>query len=243
MTAHFNDPTKDIRQIPLLQTPEHDCSYLDNERASTLFVDPKQTVDEDIYQQLIPMGFRRSGEHFYLPYCQQCSACIPVRIPVELFQPNRKQRRVLNVNSDLRCEIVPSIDNTECYALYERYIQTRHADGDMYPPSRDQFRDFLVTPHSYTEFFTYRLGNEVVCVSVVDALDDSLSAMYTFYDPEHDRRSLGTFAILQQIQAAQDRDIPHLYLGYWIKNCKKMRYKSEYRPIEMFLNGQWRTLN
>jgi len=127
----------------------------------------------------------------------------------------------------------------ENYALYARYIEARHADGDMHPPSPEQFRSFLLCEWSDTLFAEFRAEGELIAVAVTDQVSDGLSAIYTFYDPDQGARSPGVFAILWQIEYARIRDRGHLYLGYWIRQCQKMSYKTDYRPLEMFVGGRW----
>jgi arginine-tRNA-protein transferase len=125
------------------------------------------------------------------------------------------------------------------YDLYRRYITHRHMDGDMYPPSRDQFRSFLLSQWSDTQFLCSYLDDELVSVAVTDVQPRALSAIYTFFDPAHEKRSLGVNSILRQIAYCRSANIPYLYLGYWIRDCLKMSYKTDYRPVELFVNDRW----
>jgi arginyl-tRNA--protein-N-Asp/Glu arginylyltransferase len=127
----------------------------------------------------------------------------------------------------------------EHYALYERYINARHADGDMYPPSVEQYASFLTSDWSKTSFIEFRLHEKLLAVAVCDELEGGLSAVYTFYDPDYEKRSLGTYAVLWQIEESRRRQLPSLYLGYWIRDCQKMSYKIAFRPIELLINGEW----
>lgn len=205
----------------------------------TLFADPKVSVNHTLYSELSELGFRRSGNYLYRPHCKHCCACIPVRVPVDKFVPSRKQKRVLRRNQDLEVHRVPAHFNPEHYHLYERYISARHRDGDMFPPSAEQFSSFLLSDWGNTYFYEFRLQGELLAVAVCDEMQNGLSAVYTFYAPEENDRSLGVHAILWQIQEARARGLPALYLGYWIKECQKMNYKTDYKPLEMFLNNQW----
>ena len=229
----------DLSQLKFFATPPHACSYLEDERATTLFVDPAARIDPPLYSALSQLGFRRSGRHLYRPHCQACNACIPVRVRIEDFTPSRSQRRVERRNAGLTVTSAPPRLSDESYALYARYIEARHADGDMYPPSPDQFASFLFSDWSDTRFLSFRDDGRLVAVAVVDLVADGLSAIYTFYDPDEDARSLGRYAILWQLADARRRGLPHLYLGYWIKQCRKMNYKTDFRPLEMFLGERW----
>ncbi|PAU81248.1 arginyltransferase [Halovibrio salipaludis] len=231
-----------LKTLIFFATPEHPCSYLTDRQATTMFVDPRAQVDRNLYTQLTELGFRRSGSHYYRPHCRGCNACIPVRIPVERFQPDRSQRRVRRDNRDLTLIQTPVRFDEEIYDLYERYVVERHHDGDMYPPSREQFTSFLIEGSIDGFFLEMRREGRLIAVAVVDVLDTGLSAIYTFFEPGEEKRSLGTFAILWQVQEAHRRGLPHLYLGYWIRQCRKMNYKTRFRPLEQLMNGHWTEL-
>jgi arginine-tRNA-protein transferase len=232
-----------LARLKFYATQPHACSYLPDEQATTLFLDPSQPMDVRVYAELSDMGFRRSGDHLYRPHCQRCTACIPARIPAEGLQLNRQQKRILKRNADLTVSNVPPSFTEEYYALYATYIEQRHADGDMYPPSRDQFHTFLVRDLPFSRFYEFRLEGRLLALAVTDLLPNGLSAVYTFYDPSEERRSLGRFAILWQVGEAARLGLRAVYLGYWIKNCRKMNYKTEYRPIELLVNQRWITLS
>ena len=228
-----------LSELRFFKTPAHQCSYLPEREATTLFVDPTALIDTDVYTALSAAGFRRSGEHIYRPYCEGCTACIPVRVNVQEFQLARRQKRSRKANADVIVKQQTPYFNESYYALYERYIAARHSDGDMYPPSRDQFISFLVEGRKEAIFFEMRIDRELVAIAVVDQLNDGLSAIYTFFDPDLSKRGLGNFAVLWIIEEARRRALPHVYLGYWIKECQKMSYKMDYRPLQMFINNQW----
>lgn len=228
-----------LHHLKVFTTYPHECSYLMGEEATTLFVDPKQDVDQNLYTSLSRMGFRRSGQHLYKPNCAGCQACIPARIPVAEFAPSRNQKRVLKRNADLRVQSFTALENPQTYALYERYIRARHYDGDMFPPSMEQFTSFLGQAWEFTRYYCFSAGNELKAVAVVDHLNDGFSAIYTFFDPDDKTRSLGKFAILWQIELAKQLQLPYVYLGYWVQNCRKMDYKIQYQPIELLEQGEW----
>jgi arginyl-tRNA--protein-N-Asp/Glu arginylyltransferase len=220
-------------------TPAHPCSYLPKRNANTLFLDPRETITPQTYQQLTEQGFRRSGSHLYRPHCKTCQACVPTRIPVATFVPRRSQRRVMNRNRDLTVRVEPATYSQRYYELYASYIAGRHFDGDMYPPSSDQFRSFLLSQWSDTVFVCSYLDDQLVSAAVTDRQEHGLSAIYTFFDPALMSRSLGVQSILNQIEHCRELGLPHLYLGYWIRDSDKMRYKTDYRPVELFTNGRW----
>jgi arginine-tRNA-protein transferase len=232
-----------LKTLVFFATPAHECSYLPDREATTMFVDPRADVDKKLYSQLTALGFRRSGSHYYRPHCEHCNACVPVRLKVNEFQPDRSQRRVLRKNSDIECRLVPATFQERYYQLYAHYIEERHWDGDMYPPSRDQFISFLVEGATDSWFVEMTRDGELIGLAALDMLDDGISAIYTVFSPEMEHRSLGTFAILWQIEEAQRRQLPHLYLGYWIGECRKMNYKTRFRPIEALRDGHWREMD
>jgi leucyl-tRNA---protein transferase len=234
--------TSYLRDLKVYTTYPHSCSYLEDQEAVTLFVDPRQQIDKSLYSNLSAVGFRRSGSHVYRPHCTHCNACIPARIPVATFEPNRRQRRTTRRNQDLVIKRSGDIRDQEAYELYRIYIEQRHADGDMYPPDREQYESFLSNEWGCTDFYRFYDGDNLIAITVVDVLTDGLSAIYTFFDPDASKRSPGSFAIQWQIQRARELELEYVYLGYWIKGCQKMSYKSEYRPLELYLNNRWTVL-
>jgi arginyl-tRNA--protein-N-Asp/Glu arginylyltransferase len=233
---------EELGQQQFFITPAHPCSYLPRRDANTLFLDPRETITPQTYQRLTEQGFRRSGSHLYRPHCKTCQACIPTRIPVDRFAPRRSQRRVMKRNNDLTVRVVPATYNQTFYELYASYIAGRHSDGDMYPPSGDQFRSFLLSQWSDTVFVCSYLGEQLVSAAVTDRQEQGLSAIYTFFDPALASRSLGVLSILNQIELCRELELPYLYLGYWIRDSEKMRYKTDYRPVELFANEGWVTI-
>jgi arginyl-tRNA--protein-N-Asp/Glu arginylyltransferase len=233
--------TSSLRDLKVYTTYPHSCSYLADQQATTLFIDPRQEVDQKLYSSLSLLGFRRSGNNIYRPHCAQCNACVPSRLPVGDFQPSRSQKRTLRRNRDLTVEQTNDIRDDKSYDLYRRYIEQRHADGDMFPPDRQQYESFLNNAWDCTRYFRFYQENQLIAVAVVDVMVDGLSAIYTFFEPEEEQRSLGTYAVLWQIEQAREMGLAYLYLGYWIQNCQKMAYKADYKPLELFLDGCWTT--
>jgi arginyl-tRNA--protein-N-Asp/Glu arginylyltransferase len=234
--------TSSLRDLKVYTTYPHSCSYLEDQEATTLFVDPRQPVDQRLYSKLSLLGFRRSGHHIYRPHCSHCNACVPARIPIDSFKPRRGQRRIWNRNQDLRVARTDDISDDAAFELYHRYISLRHADGDMYPPEREQYEAFLNGVWDCTRYFRFYDKGQLIAVAVVDELEDGYSAIYTFFDPEADKRSLGTYAVLWEVEQARERNLDYLYLGYWIRECQKMSYKSDFRPLEVYINSRWTTL-
>ena len=230
----------DLATLRFFSTPAHACSYLEEHQATSLFVDPHARITPRLYADLTQMGFRRSGDYLYRPQCGNCQACIPARVRVADFTPNRSQRRVMRRNAGLQVEVIAPRFTNELYQLYSRYIERRHGDGDMFPPTQEQFASFLMSSWSDTRFCCLRDDDgALLAVAVMDQLDDGLSAVYSFYEPNLPERGLGTQAILWQIQHCQTLGLPYLYLGYWIRRCRKMRYKQAFQPLELLQEGAW----
>jgi leucyl-tRNA---protein transferase len=228
-----------LHDLRFLLTPEHECGYLPDQEAVTLFVDPQCELNTARYSVLAELGFRRSGEHLYRPHCPDCKACIPVRIPVSRFTPSRNQKRVLARNQDVRVSWRKSRFVEEHFALYRRYMQSRHAGSSMDDDNPAYYHRLLETDWCETRLAEFYCDKQLIGVAITDWLKNGLSAVYTFFDPEQTTRSLGTFAILQQIIGARQNELPYVYLGYWIKQCAKMAYKDKFRPFEYFDGHRW----
>nr|WP_299257093.1 arginyltransferase [uncultured Kushneria sp.] len=237
--SSMHSPLQDLR---FFLTKPHDCSYLGSHEATTLFMDPHTPVDHDMYSALTLMGFRRSGAHLYRPHCQECNACVSVRVPVNDFAPDRSLKRTERNNQDLTVIERPALFDEEHYALYERYIRTRHSDGEMYPPAIEQYRAFLSTAHDFSRLVEFRQEGRLLAVAAVDFLTHGLSAIYTFFEPDNvfRSRSLGSWAVIWQIRRAQALGLEHVYLGYWIHKSQKMDYKQRFKPLEYLQGHRWR---
>lgn len=223
-------------------TQQFECSYIDGQQEQLLvFVDEHQTSLHH-YELLISSGFRRSGEQIYRPHCPACQACQSIRIPVQLFTPSKSQARVLKRNQDLRV-LVNDKEQAEYYPLYEDYINNRHRDGSMYPASHQQYMSFILCDWANPIFLEIYQGESLVGVAVTDELNQGLSALYTFFKPELANRSLGTYAILKQIEVAVSRQKQYLYLGYQVDSCQKMNYKRNFLPHERFFNNKWQLIS
>jgi len=228
-------------RLALYLTPEHECSYLPERRAQTLFLDPYARPHPQLLQQLLAQGFRRSGDHVYRPNCPECQACVAVRIPVAAFRTRRSQRRCIRRNANqVRVRIRPAQLEEEHFGLYQRYIGSRHPDGSMSDMDEERYLEFLTTRWCKTLFVEFLRDERLMAVAVTDRLPNALSAVYTFFDPELSDCSPGVLAILWQISEAQRRGLQHLYLGYWIGESHKMSYKQEYRPLEAWDGSGWR---
>ena len=234
--------TASVQNLGFYNTPPHECSYFPDRQAITLFADPRFPKSKDLYSTLANYGFRRSGKHLYQPHCKACTACIPVRIPVNEFNSRRNQRRLWKKNKYLTIKTLAADFYDEHFQLYKHYQSVRHAGGGMDNPTTKSYMDFLIADWMDTVFYEMRLNNKLLAVAVVDQLKDGLSAVYTFFDPEYSVRSLGTYAILLEIEDARRLNLGWVYLGYWINGCAKMSYKSEFQPLEYFINNSWKRL-
>ena len=229
------------QKLSFYATPPHECNYLPGKDAITLFADPRFPKDTRLYSALADCGFRRSGEHLYIPHCDECNSCVPVRIPVDEFRLSRNQKRNLRQNQDLSFTSCPAEFNQEHFALFEKYLSQRHVGGGMDNPTHESYMHFLTASWADTEFFEIRISNtdQLVGVAIADIMDNAISAVYTYFDPLFSNRSPGRFAVLAQIEEARKRNLHWLYLGYWIEDCRKMSYKTEYQPMEYYRNNDW----
>jgi len=228
--------------VRLFQTLPHACGYFGERTAQNLVIDPASPHLAQIYDAALLRGYRRAGGHVYHPHCRRCKACVPARVAVAAFRPDRSQRRCLKRNADLDVVIEPAAYSDEYFALYRRYLDARHAGGGMDNPAVDDFTRFLYTAWSPTRFVALRLAGRLLGVAVTDFASSGLSAVYTFFEPAFDARGLGTFAILSQIELARVHGLPHVYLGYWIGGHPKMDYKARFRPLELLGPQGWRAL-
>lgn len=233
-------PDKSDTAVAFFLTVPHPCGYLSGRQSVNVVVDPSRPVGTPLYSRLAALGFRRSGERVYRPACPACTACVPLRVPVAEFRPGRSQRRILARNGDLTVRERPPGFDAEHYALYARYLAGRHAGGGMDETTPEGYLAFLAAPGIETRLVEFLHAGRCVAVAVTDVLADGLSAVYTFFDLAEVRRSLGVYAVLWQIEAARRQGRRWLYLGYWIEECRKMSYKTAYRPHERLLDGRWR---
>jgi arginine-tRNA-protein transferase len=231
-----------LSALHLYLTAPYPCSYLAGMEARSQVATPSMLITTPVYSELVRHGFRRSGTFTYRPRCDACRQCIPVRVVVADFEPTRSQRRSCKRHYDLSATLHALQDKPEYFELYRRYQEARHRDGGMDDDSPEQYRNFLLQSHVDTLLVEFRENDVLRMVSVVDVLQDGLSAVYTFYEPDVPQASFGTYNVLWQIELCRKLDLPYLYLGYWIADSRKMAYKAKYQPLQGLLNGSWQAI-
>jgi len=225
--------------IKLYETVIDDCPYIEGERSASILVDPEHKVDENLFGLLSRSGFRRSGEMLYTPKCPSCNACVSVRIPVDEFKASKSQKRVWRKNGDIKIGIEEVEFNQEHFDLYLKYQKARHPESSMCDEDPSKYITFINSAYSRSRFLTITIDEQLIGISVVDQFNGGISAVYTFFDPDYSKRSLGTYVILYMVKLARLRKIPFVYLGYWIDESNKMNYKRNFRPLQGYINRQW----
>jgi arginine-tRNA-protein transferase len=231
-----------ISALHFYLTAPYPCSYLPHLEARSQVATPSFLINSPLYSELVRHGFRRSSSYVYRPRCDSCNACVQMRVLAKQFKANRSQRRAFVQHSGLKATLHPLQDRDEYYELYQRYQRVRHPDGGMDNDDRDAYRTFLLQSHVDTLLVEFRDKGILRMVSVIDLLNDGLSSVYTFFDPDVPRARFGVYNVLWQIELCRKLDLKHVYLGYWIRQCSKMSYKTQYQPAEGLVKGVWQPL-
>jgi arginyl-tRNA--protein-N-Asp/Glu arginylyltransferase len=226
------------------------CPYLPDEMERKVFTHMVGERAPELNDLLTQGGFRRSQNIAYRPACETCRSCISVRIIVGEFKPTRSMRRITNLNSDVVAAEYPAEPSSEQYGLFRRYLDSRHQRGGMSDMSVLDYAMMVEDTHVNTRIIEYRLRAEgdglaekgkgpLIAAALTDKMGDGLSMVYSYFDPAHTDRSLGTYMILDHIRKAQARGLPHVYLGYWVKGSRKMDYKTKFLPQEHLMARGW----
>jgi leucyl-tRNA---protein transferase len=218
------------------------CPYVTGRTERKVVTEITGPEAESLHDRLSRAGFRRSHNIAYAPVCPSCQACVPIRIPVAGFQPDRGLRRIQRANAGVDAYDVAPRATAEQFQLFQRYQQARHGDGDMATMSFYDFRAMVEDTPIDTVITEFRMGGRLIGGCLTDRLGDGYSAVYSFFAPELTKQSLGTYAILWMIEQAQQRSLPYVYLGYWVPESRKMAYKARFRPCEVLVGGTWRML-
>ena len=231
-----------LSDLRLYLTAPYTCTYLPDHQARSQVASPSFLVTPEVYSKLVQQGFRRSGTLTYRPHCDSCQACVPVRVKVADFTLSRTQRRTWQRYQSLHVTLQGLGDQEEYYKLYQRYQNIRHPGGSMNNDNRTQYQNFLLQSQVNTMQVVFRANDVLRMVSMIDLLEDGLSAVYTYYDPDVPQASFGVYNVLWQIELCRKLGLEYLYLGYWIKNSKNMAYKKNFRPQQSFKQGKWQVL-
>lgn len=216
------------------------CPYLPEQMERRVVTELAGRDVDALHDALSLSGFRRSHGIAYAPACPSCTACIPIRVVCADYKPNRTQRRIERANEDLYWTECAPQATEEQYALFTCYQLERHEGGEMAKMDSDDYQALVEDTPIDTQVVEFRNADDtLVAVCLVDRICDGLSAVYSFFDPDLDRQSLGTYMIIWLIRRAQELGLPYVYMGFWIDACSKMAYKSNFQPFEIFRDGNW----
>ena len=228
-----------LEKIQFYVTTKYPCGYINSQEAQSIVATPYKKVDKNTYGDLIQQGFRRSGQYVYKPQCHECNACIPIRVCVEKFTKSQSQKRILKKHSFITAKILPLNFKEEHYNLYVNYQNNRHRIKSEITNDIADYNDFLIKSNVDTKIIEFRAKGKLMMVTIIDIVKNGISAVYTFYDCNDSKLSLGTYSILWLLDFCNNEKLNHLYLGYWINDSKKMKYKVNFKPYELMINGSW----
>jgi leucyl-tRNA---protein transferase len=228
-----------FEKIQFYTTTKYNCSYIDKMDAQSLVVTPYKSINQNIFQDLIEKGFRRSGQYIYKPNCNSCTACIPIRLPVQKFLFSKTQKRIYKKHGYFKVREIPLAFKKKHFDLYLKYQNKRHSYINNDQNSLDDYNDFLIKSNVKSKFIEFWDGDSLKIVSIVDIVSDGISAVYTFYDPDDEKVSYGTYSIIWLINWCKAQQLKYIYLGYWIGECNKMKYKTNFKPYELYIKGYW----
>jgi len=232
--------TRELREAPQFYlTAPSPCPYLPSREERKVFTHLIGRRAATLNDTLTQSGFRRSQTIAYRPACENCRACVSVRVKVDEFRLSKNLRRTLSRNRDIAASVVRVEPTSEQYSLFRAYLDARHSDGGMADMTVLDYSMMIEDSHVDTRLIEYRSGAYLLGVCLTDILADGLSMVYSFYEPEEERRSLGTYMILDHIDRARRFGLPHLYLGYWVKGSRKMAYKARFLPQERLGMNGW----
>lgn len=216
------------------------CPYIDGRMERKIVTELVGPEARRLHDTLSRAGFRRSHSIAYAPACPGCNACIPVRVSATAFDMKKSFRRTWRINQDLTATIVPARATAEQYRLFAAYQESRHSGSDMALMGFYDYRAMVEDSPIDTALVEFRDGQgRLIAVCLMDRMDDGLSAVYSFFDPNEQRHGLGTFMILWMIREAERQGLPFVYLGYWIRDSRKMSYKIRFQPLEGFTPEGW----
>jgi len=230
---------KVLKEVQFYVTTNYSCGYIKGQEAQSIVATPYKNVNSKNFKSLISQGFRRSGQYVYKPNCKNCSACIPIRLLASNFIASRSQKRLKKYLNKLSVELLPLNFNEEHYNLYVNYQNKRHRNNDKSEDDVADYNDFLINSNVNSKLVEFRLNDQLKMITIIDIIDDGISAVYTFYDCSDQKLSLGTMSIIWLLGLCKKENLPFLYLGYWIHESQKMKYKTNFKPYELMIKGVW----
>jgi arginyl-tRNA--protein-N-Asp/Glu arginylyltransferase len=230
---------KVLEEIKFYVTKNYSCGYINGQDAQSIVATPYKNVNSKNFKNLISQGFRRSGQYVYKPNCKNCKACIPIRLLASNFKASRSQKRLKKNLNELSVKLLPLNFNEEHYNLYVNYQNKRHPNNDKSEDNVADYNDFLINSNVHSKLVEFRLNNQLKIITIIDIIDNGISAVYTFYDCSDQKLSLGTMSIIWLLEYCKKESLPFLYLGYWIYESQKMKYKINFKPYELMIEGVW----